>query len=391
MRTRHLTGLAALCLAPASAMALGLDRSGQPVEVLFEDGNYFQFSVSRVFPSVDGTDTLGFDTGNVAEDFNQIGAGVKFQLTDELSLGFIAGQPYGVDVEYPDDRSLLLGGTIAQADSSELLAIARYEFTDNFSVHGGLRYTWLEADVRLSGLAYGGLNGYEVSLDRDGDMGVVAGIAYERPEIALLVALTYFGKTEHQHDTRETLNGVGVGDIPAAALGLPVNPFSTESTTVVETPEAINLDFQTGLNERTLLFGQIRYAWYGDVLVSPTFYDAADQPASPNTSLTQVEDNYAVTLGIGRALTEDLSGAISVRYVAKDDDDLVSPLSPINGQTALNLGLSYDVNEQVTISGGLRYAWLGDAEPETGTPDVARADFEDNHLIGIGLQLGYRF
>lgn len=391
MRTRHLTGLAALCLAPASAMALGLDRSGQSVDVLFEDGNYFEFSVSRVFPSVDGTDVLGFDTGEAAEDFTQLGAGVKYQLNEVLSLGFIAGEPYGVDIDYPDGRSVLLGGTLAQADSRELMALARYEINDNFSVHGGLRYVTLEADVRLSGLAYGGLDGYEVSLEKDGDIGGIIGVAYERPEIALRVALTYFDGTEHELDTTESLNGIGVGEIPAAALGLPINPFSTETTTTVKTPDAVNLDFQTGLNQRTLLFGQIRYVWYEDVIVSPAFYDAGDRPLSENSSLTDIEDNYGVTLGIGRRLTDNLSGLVSVGYEGKEEDDLVSPLGPTNGRRSLGLGLSYDVSDAVTIAGGLRYAWLGDARPETGTPDTARADFDDNRLIGVGLQLGYRF
>ncbi len=391
MRTRHFAGVAVLSLVPASALALGLDRSGQSVDVLFEDGNYFELSFGRAFPDVEGTDILGSGTGEVANAVSQIGAGVKYQLTDKLSLAFIAGEPYGVDIYYPLDGSPLFGDTLADVDSRELMALGRYEITDNFSVHGGLRYTHLEADVRLSGLAYGGLDGYAVSFDEDGDVSFVAGVAYERPEIALRIALTYFAGTEHELDTTETLNGLGVGEIPAVLLGLPINPFTTDSTTTIDTPDAVNLDFQTGLDERTLLFGQIRYAWYGDVITAPAFYDAVDQPESEGTSLTEIEDNYAITLGVGRRLTDRLSGIVSVGWEREEDDDLVSPLAPTNGQTSLGLGASYAVNDRVTIAGGLRYVWLGDAQPETGTPDVAHAEFDDNHTIGFGVQVGYRF
>lgn len=391
MRNIHLSSVALLCLAPASAMALGLDRSGQSVDVMFEDGNYFQFSVNRAFPSVDGVDTLSFDTGDVAENFTSIEAGIKFQVTEKLSLGLMANQPYGADISYPSDGSVLLGGSNATVDSRELIALARYRINDSFSVHGGLRYTHLESDTLLSGAAYGGLSGYAASFDEDGDTGFVAGFAYERPEIALRIALTYFQGTEHDLNTTESLNGVDVGDLPGAAFGLPINPFSTETTTTVETADALNIDFQTGINARTLLFGQIRYAWYENVESAPAFFDALSDPDDEGTSLIDIEDNYSITLGVGRQLTERLSGIASVSYEPEEDDDLVSPLSPTNGQTAFGLGMSYAVTDRMTLAGGLRYVWLGDAQPETGTPDVARASFEDNHVVGLGLQVGYSF
>ncbi len=386
--------IAAIGIAPSSVVALGLDRSGQPVNVLFEDGNYFEFNFGRIYPDVDGTDLAVFggrDTGEVAPDFNQVGAGLKLDATDRLSFAFISGQPYGADIAYPLGESVAFGGTEAMVDSRELNVLARYYVTDRVSVHGGLRYTWLESSVTLSGLAYGGLNGYRATFDEDGDFGLIVGVAYEIPEIALRVALTYFGGTEHQLRTTETLGGVGVGDLPAAALGLPVNPFSTETITPVETPEAVNLDFQTGLNERTLLFGQLRYAWYGETISSPTFFDAVDQPQTPNSSLTDIADSYSFEIGIGRQLTDRLAGSIAFGYEPEQDDDLVSPLDPTNGQRSIELAVSYDVSDQLTLAGGMRYFWIGDAFAETGTPDVARAEFDDNTALGLGALIAYRF
>jgi len=73
------------------------------------------------------------------------------------------------------------------------------------------------------------------------------------------------------------------------------------------------------------------------------------------------------------------------------DDDLVSPLSPTNGSYTFTVGGKYDLNENVAISGGVSYAVLGDARPETGTPDIARANFEDNDAVGVGIKIGYKF
>ncbi len=394
MKHKVLAGTALLALLPGVANAIGLDRSAQAVDIIFEEGNYFQLNFGRIFPDVTGTDLAlfgGNDTGDVADNFNRLGAGIKFQVTDRLSFAAISGEPYGIDLAYPTGESVAFGETRADVDTRELNVIGRYKITDTFSVHGGFRYTWLEANVTLAGLAYGPLNGYSASFDEAGDFGLIAGIAYERPDIALRVALTYFQGTEHDLDTTETVNGVGVGDLPAIVLGLPINPFSTESETTIETPDAINLDFQTGLNDRTLLFGRIRYAWYGDTIAAPAFYDAVNQPEIEGTTLTEIEDTYSVELGIGRRLTDRLSGSVSVGYEPEDDDDLVSPLSPTNGQKSIGLGLSYAVTDQLTLAGGARYTWLGDAFAETGTPDVARASFTDNDVFGLGLQIGYRF
>ncbi|SEM86138.1 OmpP1/FadL family transporter [Palleronia pelagia] len=390
--------VAVLALAPAMAGALGLDRSGQPVTLLFEDGNYAELSFGRVFPSVDGNGNplLGGGTfDDVGDDYSQLGAGVKLQLSEQLSFALTAGQPYGVDIAYPGSNLTALGGTAATLDSSELMALARYEFSENISVHGGLRYVRLgDGNVTLSGNAYGApaaanplavapapaLNGYNVQFGQDSDIGLAIGAAYERPEIALRIAMTYFTKTDHDLPTVENVTALGLN--PTGAPSAP---------TQVQTPEAINLDFQTGLNQQTLLFGQIRYAWYDDVKVTP----AAFGVRSNNSSLTSIDDAYSVSVGIGRQLTDRLSGSVTLGY-ERQSGDFGSPLAPTDGQKSIGLGLSYDVNEQFTIAGGVRYVDIGDATPSTGVCDVAGggsgcASFSDNSAVAFGFRVGYSF
>lgn len=392
--TRFLSATAALLASTSMASAIGLDRSGQPVGIIFEDGNYAELSLGFTMPDVTGTDEplpvapgvfLQSESGNVAEDFTTIGAGIKYQYNDQWSVALIADQPYGSDIDYPEndgeEGSLFLGGTKALVESSAITLLGRYEFDDNYSIHGGIAYQTISADVTLQGAAYGGLSGYNAEFEEDSAIGYVLGVAYERPEIALRVALTYRSEIDHDLETTETLNGAPVSMF---------NPMLDESSnTEVTTPESLNLDFQTGIAEDTLLFGSIRYARYESTIVSPTFFDSASDPTEEGSSLTDIESGFGYTLGVGRAFTEQLRGSVAVGYEPEGDDDLVSPLAPTNGSYSLALGASYDVTSAMTLSGGVRYTWLGDAMPATA--DTARADFEDNDALSIGLRVGYSF
>ncbi|PZX18478.1 long-subunit fatty acid transport protein [Palleronia aestuarii] len=378
-----------IVLVPAAAGAVGLDRSGQSVEILFTEGNMVELTLGRVLPDASGTDTVlfgGSSTGNVLENFNQATLAVKYEFDERFSAALILEQPYGIDTSYPSgaDGSIALGGTEAVVDSDSVTALLRYRFDDAWSVHGGVRYQRISPYVALSGAAYGPLDGYEARFDRDGDLGFVIGGAYEMPEIALRVALTYFSGTEHELSTRETLNGVSV-----ALLPVPFGPLSETSTTDLEAPESINLDFQTGIAPETLLFGSIRYAKYGDVIVAPTFFDAVFEPTTPDSSLTDLEDGFSYTIGVGRQFTDRLSASVAFGYDDKLEDDLVSPLAPVNGTQSFSVGAAYAVTDALEVAGGVSYIKLGDAQAETG--DDARAIFDDSDAWGFGLKVGYSF
>lgn len=383
-----LSSAALVALAPGIAGAVGLDRSGQSVSTLFEEtgpnGGYVDFTFAHVDPSVSGNDIDGgFATGGVANTFDFIGISTKVQFNDKLSFVLIGEQPYGSAISYPVGRSLELGGTEAFVDSTSLTGLLQYQINDNFSVHGGLRWQNINARVALNGEAFLGLSGYAVDLKSDGDLGFVVGGAFEIPRFAARVAVTYFSGTDHKLPTTETLNG--------APANLVVASLDPTSVTKVETPEAINVEFQTGLNERTLLFGNFRYAMYDDVVVSPILFDTLVEAGSPGTSITDIEDGINFNIGIGRRLTDKLSASISYGFETEGDDSLVSPLAPTNGSDSVSIGVSYDLSDAFNISGGVRYTWLGDAQAETGTPDTAQADFDNNNATSIGLKASYKF
>jgi len=373
---------AALLLTTTMAHAVGLDRSNQNIGIIFEEGTYGELSFGQVMPSIEGTDVAGADSGNVGEDFTSLTFGFKTDINDQFSIGVLFDEPYGVDIAYPsaaDGGSVVLGGTSAQLDSSTVTALARYKVDSNWSVHGGIRFETLEGSVSLGGLGFGpagGINGYSVDFDGETSLGYSVGAAYERPEIALRIALTYHSEIDHTLSTSESNAASPLGFFPAA-----------NGSTEVTTPAAINLDFQTGIAADTLLFGSIRYAEYSVVQLSPANFAGA----TGGNSLTDIEDGVSYSLGVGRRFSDKFSGSISVGFDSEGDDDLVSPLSPTNGSLSVGVGGEYKVTDNIAVSGGVRYIQLGDARPATGTPEEVRAEFEDNSAIGVGIRVGYSF
>ncbi|WP_424830694.1 OmpP1/FadL family transporter [Ruegeria sp.] len=372
----------ALCVGATTVQAGGLDRSGQPITLIFEDGNYAEFSVSQTNPDVTGNDLtnqnpFGTPSGNVAQDFNHVTAGIKYDIDDRLSVSLLYDQPFGSDVSYPvpsgnpnEPGSLLLGGTEAFADSDSYTGILRYKFDSNWSVHGGVRYQRLDGTIRLQGLAYGPYSGYEIDVARDGAFGWLVGAAYERPEIALRVALTYQSEIEHDFSTTETF-----AFLPSQLAG----------AQDVKTPQSVNLDFQTGVAPATLLFGNIRWVDHSVTQLSTTAVGML-----PSAELIDLTNTTTFNLGLAHRLNENWAASISFGYEQEDSDDLVSPLAPTNGFKSVAVGLQYTY-ENVKVSGGVRYTDLGDAFAETGTPDVARADFRDNDAVSFGIRIGYSF
>ncbi|KIN72311.1 outer membrane protein transport protein [Sulfitobacter guttiformis] len=383
MKTRFLT-VAALLASTVSAQAVGLDRAGQRVGILFETGNHAELTFSYTDPSISGNAYPAFGggaTGNVGQAFRGLSGGIKYDLNDQLSLAFIADEPYGADTLYPgSSTTTILGTTGATVDSYALTALANYRLDSNWSVHGGLRYQEISAGVTLGGLAFNapgtapgtanGVNGYSGTFGSDGAVGYVIGGAYEIPDIALRVAVTYNSSTSHDLATRETIRGAQIS-APGAI-------------TEVDTPESLNIAFQTGVAKDTLVFGSLRYARYSDTVVSPAGFSGAT-----GNALTDLEDGFDFDIGVGRRFSEQWSGSVSVGFSTKGDDDFVSPLAPTNGSKFIAVGAKYDVNDSFAISGGVRYTSLGDAVASPGGRGVA--PFEGNDAVSVGLKLAYKF
>lgn len=353
---------------PATTWAGAIDRSGQGLGALFEEGRYFEASISSVSPRVKGNDLLGGETGNVAGNYFIPKLSVKADVNDQISLALVFDQTYGADILY-GEGSPLLGGTRVDVASYALLGLARYRFNENFSAHAGLRIQNSSALVRLKGLAYGPVSGYEVKLGSDVRTGPVVGAAFEIPAIALRISATYHDAIKHQFSTQESA---------------PLPLLNGTSTTEISTPRAINLDFQSGISASTLIFGRVRWVKWSEFRVDPERFFAVT-----GEGLIELKNTNTYTLGLGHQFNNDWGGAIAFDY-EKRGDPLSSPLSPVNGRKGVTLAASYRL-ERTKITAGISYTKLGDAALETGTPDVQRATMKGNSSLGFGIGIGTAF
>lgn len=362
---------AALLLTTTAATAGGLDRSGQGVGIIFEDGNAAQLSFGSVMPSVTGTATGlglgGASSGNMAADYTQFSFGLKYDINEQFSFGLIFDQPYGADVDYGEaDGTYYTGPATADVDSNAITALLRYKLDGGFSVHGGLRYQTVSASVSKPTIP----GGYTLESEDSSANGYVVGVAYERPEIALRVALTYNSAITHDITATETCA------VTACAT----------ATTSVDTPESFNLDFQTGIAEDTLLFGSIRHAKWTQFDYAPPGHAGLGQGSLQSYD----NDTTAYSLGIGRRFNETWSGAVTVGY-EDGTGGFAGDLAPTDGNTSLGLGATY-TGEGYKVTGGVRYIWLGDADTEHPLIDGATgSEFRDNSAVAAGLSVTYSF
>ena len=374
---------ATAALFTTGAMAGGLDRSGQPTNVIFEEGRYLEFSAGRVFADLEGTASFNRTTQNGVEDYTVLGFAYKADINDQLSYAVIYDEPYGSDANYPGTPTLApppapggtnetaYGGISSDLNARALTALLRYEFSNGFSVYGGLKAQTVEASLAFPFFPGGG---YTVEADRDVAFGYVAGIAYEKPELAMRFALTYHSAVEHENDTTETANAFF--SIPGTTSNV------RRSTTTTEFPEAVNFDFQSGVAPDTLVFGRIRWANYSSFELAPSGFSDLNGGAAISS---YEEDSWSYQLGVGRRINDNFSAAFSVSYESSGPAGDANALSPANGRIGYTLGGTY-TRDNMSITAGISYTDLGSVtvtEPESAT-------FNDNSAIAVGLKFGFR-
>lgn len=343
---------ASLAVGATGAFAGGMDRSGQSIAPLFEDGTYVELSFGSVTPDVSGTIGSGtVSSGNMAKSYVQFGAAYKRDLTDALSMALIIDQPFGADVDYGGaDATYPFVGSTATVDSTAVTGVLRYKLNDRFSVHGGVRVISSKGEVAIP------LYFYTMETTTETDWGYLVGASYEIPDIALRASLTYNSE-------------IGI-DFTTTENSLLVNPME------VILPQSVNFDFQTGIAADTLLMFSARWAEWTKTKISPANF--------PNL-VTHDNDTTSYSLGIGHRFNDKLSGSLTVGY-EKSYGGTSGNLSPTDGYTSLTAGLKYQVTEQTAIAGGMSYAWIGD----TTTSSIG-ADFSDNHAFGVGIKLSHHF
>lgn len=386
-------------MAAGSVQAGGIDLTQITYGTLFEQGRYLEFGGAIASPDVSGTfrnpafgPFVGTSTGDFGNNMYGLSMSYKADINDRLSYAIFFNVPYGADVSYdlgPYD------GLSARWKSRQATALLRYKFDQGFSVYGGLKYVRSRPTIRIpdtlirggvaavaanpatppaqaaqaSALAASpaGALGYTANGDWDGQFAGILGVAYERPDIALRVGLTYESGYTHKFGTTETM--------PAVAG----HPAFAPSTTRIKMPQSVTLDFQTGIAKDTLLFGSLRWAEWSVWEVRPRGYEALF-----SSNITDFKDDvWSWRLGLGRKINDNFSVFARVGY-EKSNGGVFSRLAPLDGRKSIGIGGTY-TKDNMKITAGLEYHKIGSAVDASGTY------FEGNDAVAFGLTVGYRF
>ncbi|WP_180115424.1 OmpP1/FadL family transporter [Acinetobacter sp. YH12140] len=400
------------------AFAAALDRSGQSISAFLQPGNYFEAGISVLDPNVSGkmnstapasNPTLGAlantSLDDMAGDYYFPHAALKLQLTDNFSFGLLYDQPFGAEAKYSaTDQTLPVAGnpgafqlmgetTEVEVNTQNISMILGFQPTENFNIYGGGVYQTVKGDVQLRGIAYGAnqaLGLYNANMKEDSAVGWLAGLAYQVPEIALKASITYRSEIDHEAATTETGS--------SALLG---GAFSTRADTKITTPQSVNLDFQTGIMADTVAFANVRWVDWSNFAIRPTAFGKASEtlgalgrgPVGGFDLVAYSDDQINATVGIGRKLSEQWAGNVSVGWDSGAGNP-VSTLGPTEGYWNVGLGLQFSPAPNYFIAGGVKYFMLGDAEAQPASmfgTNESVASFEDNDAWAYGLKIGYRF
>ena len=350
-----LLAAAAVAALPNTLLAEGLERNNLDANFLFTEGNAAELSIANVSPTLPAT-YAGLTLDNVAGGFQITTTSVKTSIGDNLDLGlWYTNQGNGVDIDW--------GTTIgikAQVSLSTLAGLARYKFTENYSLIGGIKQVNVASggEVNLVNPANGAALVY--NMGSASATGAVIGVAYERPEVAARVVLTSESAIDLKIPTTLTAGGAAAGS----------------GDSVGGIGDAINLSFQTGIAPDTLLFGNFRSSNWADNQL--TLFGST-------TPVSTFEDGNSWSLGVGRKLSDSL--AVSASYFSDPGDgNGVSELAPTGETRSVSLGARYSLSDAATLSLGATMSQKGDA-----TTSSLGAKTSDIRVNIIGAKISIKF
>ncbi|MEG0341613.1 MAG: outer membrane protein transport protein [Acinetobacter sp.] len=393
--------------------ASALEQTGQSILPFLEQGNYAEVGLYAVDASVSGVikersdivrNNENRNTGDIGENTQFYNAALKLQLTDKFSFGILYDQPFGAEISYPvranntySDNDISHEGTSVKVETQSLSLVFGYSPLNNFQVYAGPVYQEVKADVSFRGDAYTqAYNGYNAKFNRESDVGWLAGLSYQIPDIALKAAITYRSKIKYDIDVDEDI------------LGQPLQ-LVAPATTHLETPQSVNIDFQTGIAAQTLAYANLRWVNWKNFESRPAQFGAISEILTTEGTGgeytqgfdldTYQNDQYSVTVGLGQQLTEKWSASTDVSWDSGTGNP-ASTLGPVDGSWSFGLGAQFNPAPNYFIAAGVKYYWLGDTASEDGTyylpiegikPIAEQADFKNNYAIAYGLKFGYRF
>ena len=385
--------------------AAALDKSGQSITAFLEKNHYAEFSLAQVQADIVGqvpqrpeliaAGLQDFSTSNLVPAYVFAQAAIKLQIHPQISVGFLYDQPFGANVAYeiysPTQDTPPLEATSFDLQTESLSILFGFQPTQHWNFFTGLNYQNFEADLSLQDQNFSVFDGYQAHFSQDAAIGGIVGISYQIPEYAFRSTLTYRSKVKYQSVIQESIAGKKL-------------EFSREIPTHINTPQSINVDLQTGIMPKTLLYSSIRWVDWSTFSLQPTQFNAVTQyilnllnmPKNKIYLIDYQNDQWSATLGIARQLSPKWMMSVDSGWDSGTDQP-TSTLGPIDSSYHAGLNARYDLNTQTFISIGMKYFWLNPArEPDPSTLNAAEKMMTltpsgRNDAFAYGFKIGHSF
>lgn len=376
--------VAGTLLSAQQSFAGGMEASWLNHGVLFhQDDKVLQSSVALYQADQDGSDVFNNKTGSAAQDQWFVKLAYKHQLNDQTALALTYHRGLSAHQKYPTNS--IYNGLSAKWVGDVYSVLAKHDvwnsalsnsWQQKISLYGGAKLLISEAKVTVPATptanpvtdprAYP----YRAESDTNYAPGYVAGIAYQIPDIALMLRLTYETAITHRFKYSEAV----ISSVPALNL-------RQSSNASVEVPASWQLDIQTGIASDTLLFAIIRRVDWRPFKVEPPLF----KQATGNGLVVFKRINYAFSGGVGHKFSSSWSAALGYDY-EEGSDGALNPLLPSSGYRGPTAGLSYSWAKSKVSLGGYYYQALNSGKDVSGL-----SEFKDmtSHSIYLGFDQSF--
>ena len=350
-------------LAPTLAISGGAERTALPTAFMFETGGYAEFTYSN--RNYDVTDNMFAPTSSMYGDISGASMSVKFDVNETIAVGIAQYNQAGISLNYQGAGSQIPGfnaaGPMVDLEIGALAVMGKYVIGDNLSVLGGVKRTSV-ADATADIFKLSGATSAATSTSAS-ETSYLAGVAYERKDIALRVEYILEQDVSFELETTGGLLGAATG------------------TTTGSIPDYQTINFQSGVAEDTLVFGSIRRADWSNHQIAV----APQTQAAPTSSFS---DSTTYSIGLGRRISDELSLSASYSFEADSEATGTSLLSTTDGYDTIGLGVRYTLESGTVISGGVAHTSVGD---KTVTTSGIPGAFTDNSVTSYGIKLAFKF
>ena len=372
--------------------AAGLERSNQSIQAFFEKGNYAEVSMLQVNPNVSGkvqpVSSVGspeFSTGDMVNKQHYFQAALKLQPHPQVSVALLFDQPFFTDVDYQFDTNQPLSEIAdVEFDSNNMTALVGYQPNANWNLFTGVSYQSFSGNLRIGTHVENFYVDYAVHFPKDHAWGWLVGASYQLPEYAFNTAITYRSKIKHHTNASESF------------WGFPLE-IAPQHATTIQTPESINLDFQTGLPAQNFLYASLRWVNWQDFKIQPIQFAAILQSEGLGNQFNLIDyqkNQWSTRLGVAHQWSSKWITAVEGLWDSGAGNP-ASGLNPVDGYVGVGTGAVYHFNPKTFMIAGLHYLYF--TKPDTVQPQSfitqisSFSSLEQREAWVYHLKLAHRF